>query len=207
MTERVQELIDKIKSEGIEAAEARGEEIRQEAQEQAEAIVAKARREAEQQFAEARARQEKLEAATRAALEQSARDMLLRLRQNILGILDGILKEDLRASLTPEVLARVIETVAREYLKDRPAAGVTVALGEKDLKALQEGALKKLQDALKQPLTLRSSEHIRKGFTISFDEGKSSFDFTDESLAGFLGQSLSDFVAGIVKGAVPPAGK
>jgi hypothetical protein len=46
---------------------------------------------------------------------------------------------------------------------------------------------------------LRSADNIRAGFTISFDQGKSCFDFTDESLAEFLGQYLNEHVTKILK--------
>ena len=202
MTERVQELIDKIKSEGIEAAEAKARDIEAQAQKRADEIVAQAKQEAARIVAEAKTESQKTKDASEAALQQASRDMLLRLRKEITRTFDGIMLKDLRESLSPEVIAGLIQKIASAYLSDEQGGDITVALNGDDLKKLESGFLSKLKSALKRPLILRSAENIRNGFTISFDEGKSCFDFTDTSLAEFLGQYLNDQVAKILKESV-----
>ena len=56
-----------------------------------------------------------------------------------------------------------------------------------------------LKKKVKEPIVFKTSDEISKGFTISFDGGKSSFDFTDESLAQYLGRFLNSQVAQLVK--------
>jgi len=97
----------------------------------------------------------------------------------------------------------LIQKIAVAYLNNNMQGGdIRVALSGGDLKTLENGFLAKLKSAVKQPLVLRSADNIRGGFTISFDQGKSCFDFTDESLAEFLSQYLNEHVAQILKEAL-----
>ena len=76
-------------------------------------------------------------------------------------------------------------------------------MSQSDLKKLNGGFVKKLQDKLKdQSIEFRASEDITKGFTISFDSGKSSYDFSDESLAQYLTSFLNDQISALVKDSV-----
>ncbi len=202
MTERIQELIDKIKDEGIQAAEAKGRDIEAQAQKRADEMIAQARKEAARIVSEAQAESQKAKDVVESALKQASRDMLLRLRKEITKTLESIMMKDLRESLSPEVMAELIQKIASAYLNNAQDGDIQVALGGEDLKKLEQGFLNKLKSVLKQPLVLRSADNIRSGFTISFDQGKSCFDFTDESLAEFLGQYLNERVTEILKTAV-----
>lgn len=199
MTERIQELLDKIKNEGIEVAEAKARDIEARAQTRAGEIVALAQEEAARIVSGAKTESQKTKDVVEAALKQASRDMLLRLRKEITKTLEGIVLKDLRESLSPEVMVSLIQKIAAAYFNNAQAGDIQVALSGEDLKKLENGFLAKLKGALKQPLVLRSADNIRAGFTISFDQGKSCFDFTDESLAEFLGQYLSEHVTKILK--------
>jgi len=202
MTERIQELIDKIKNEGIQA-ETKAQDIEAQAHKRAEGIIAQAQKEAARIVSEAKIESQKTKDVVEAALKQSSRDMLLRLRKEITKILESIVLQDLRESLSPEVVAGLIQKIAVAYLNNNMQGGdIRVALSGGDLKTLENGFLAKLKSAVKQPLVLRSADNIRGGFTISFDQGKSCFDFTDESLAEFLSQYLNEHVAQILKEAL-----
>lgn len=199
MTERIQELLDKIKNEGIEVAEAKARDIEARAQTRAGDIVARAQEEAARIVSGAKTESQKTKDVVEVALKQASRDMLLRLRKEITKTLEGIVLKDLRESLSPEVMVSLIQKIATAYLNNAQAGDIQVALSGEDLKKLENGFLAKLKGALKQPLVLRSADNIRAGFTISFDQGKSCFDFTDESLAEFLGQYLNEHVTKILK--------
>ena len=68
-----------------------------------------------------------------------------------------------------------------------------------DLKKLKEGFIGKLKEKIKQPIVFQSQEDINAGFTISFDKGQTRFDFSDQSLAQYLGGYLNNEVAAILK--------
>ncbi len=200
MSQQVQELIDKIKSEGIQAAEKKAGEIESQAKDKADRIINDAKKQGEQFIASAQADIKKMKESTIVALQQASRDTLLNLRKEIQGILHNILTAQVRETMTPEQLSQILEAVIKNYLSHSTAkAEIAVTLSHHDLKILRDGFIKKLQDHLKHPIKFHASAEISKGFTISFDSGKSSFDFTDESLVEYLANYLNPDVSDIVK--------
>ena len=64
---------------------------------------------------------------------------------------------------------------------------------------MEDHFIAKLKKELKQPIQFESDDDMETGFAISYDSGKSSFDFTDKSLAKYLSQYLNARVAELVK--------
>ncbi len=200
MTQQVQELIDKIKTEGIQESEKKVREIESEAQKKKDAIIDEAKKHAGQLIADAEDESRKTREATRTALIQASRDMLLNLRKEIENILTKIISDDVHKALTPDTLTELIHEIVKGYLSQNSGAGdIKVTLSSKDLKKLKEGFTGKLKHKVKQPITFKSGDDIGAGFTISFDNGKSCFDFTDESLVEYLGGYLNAETASLLK--------
>ena len=83
MAEQVQELIDKIKSEGIQAADQKAQEIQSHAQKEAQRIVENAKQEAQCYLRDAKEEIKKMQESTQMALRQASRDTLLALKKEI----------------------------------------------------------------------------------------------------------------------------
>ncbi len=81
---------------------------------------------------------------------------------------------------------------------------VIVSLSEQDFKKLEKEFLGKLKVELKKSITLKPKEDIHAGFTLSFDAGKSCYDFTDSSLAEYLSLRLEPKLAELLKSATSP---
>jgi V/A-type H+-transporting ATPase subunit E len=198
MTQEIQNLIEKIQQEGVQAAETKAAAIEQAALEQAREIVRKAQAEAQVliQAAQDRLRQE--EAVAQANLAQAGRDFLIALRQQINTLLTGVITRNIDQALGVQELVRIIAELAR----DAGTGQISVALSRLDAEVLEKGFLHKLQDELKKEIVLRPSDDIRRGFTISFDAGKSCFDFSDKALAEYIGTVLKPKLDEILKAAV-----
>lgn len=203
MTQQVQELIEKIKQEGIEAAEKTAREIENEARSRAKAVVAQAEKQARQKIAAAEGEVKKLQESAHAALLQASRDTLISVRKKIESLLGSVVREQVSGAMTPEVLARVMEAAVKAAVGGASEnADITATVSRDDLEKLEKGALAGLQKAVASGVRLQGSDDIGRGFLISFDGGKSSFDFSDQSLAEYLGAFLNVRVAGIIKEAV-----
>ncbi|MBN1870093.1 MAG: hypothetical protein JW847_05930 [Candidatus Omnitrophica bacterium] len=201
MSQRVQELIDKIKAEGVEAAGQKAKEIEDNAKASAQKLIAEAHAKARHIVADAEAQARKTRESTEMALTQSARDTLLALRKEIESVLQKIISRQVKEALSCEQLSAMICEIVRECAKaDLAEKNIEVVLSESDLKKLKEGFIAKLQKEIKQPLIFKSADGISSGFTISFDDGRSCFDFSDASLIEYLGAYLNAQVAGLLKG-------
>lgn len=203
MSQQVQELIDKIKAEGLQAADQKAKEIEDQAQEKTREIIADAQKQAQALITQAEEEIKKKEESVKMALRQASRDMLLTLKGEIQGILHRIIAAKVKDTLTIENLARIIGEVSKKAIDENQAeSGVEVILSPKDLKGLKDGFIAQLQKQLKKPIEFKASDDFGKGFAISFDEGKSSFDFTQASLAEYLSVYLNEQVAELLKESV-----
>ena len=199
MPAQVQELIDKIKSEGIEVAQKKAQEIETLAQKKAQEIIFIAQKSAEKLIFEANSEIKKSQEASQIAIKHAGRDTLLALHKEINRILNKIIVQSISAALTPEHLSQIISTAVKNYVDDPSTASIKVVLNPADLENLKNGYIEKLKIEIKRPIQFQSSDDIHKGFTISFDGGKSSFDFSDASLAEYLGSYVNEEVAAILK--------
>lgn len=199
MPEEIKDLIEQIQKEGIEEAQKKAQEIEESAKKQADAIIKNAKEEAEKLIAEARLALSRMEEKQKASLTQTTRDILLSLKKEINSLLARIVVLELNNTLTSDCLSRII----LELVKGQKAQGdIEISLKKEDRDAIEKGFLSKLKEELKKGITLKASEDIRAGFTISFDSGKSCYDFSDKALAEYIGQYLKPKLAELLREAI-----
>ncbi|HPH33901.1 MAG TPA: hypothetical protein PLU94_00230 [Methanoregulaceae archaeon] len=201
MPEEIRDLIEKINQEGIKAAEEKANIIEFEARQRADAILSQAQAEADRIIAAADQRIRLEEKRERALLAQAGRDLLLSLRQEINAMLGRIVVSDIREALTPELLSRLLSEIIRNYPK-MERGNIIISLKKNDLDLLEQQYLQKLQLEAARGITLQPGEEIQGGFTISFDSGKSCYDFTDKALAGYIISYLKPKLKRILEGSI-----
>lgn len=189
MAEEIRDLIEKINEEGVRAADEKAQAIETEAQLRAGEILKKAKNEADVMIAAAEERIRRHEEKERILLSQAGRDLLLSLREEINAMLWRIVVSEVREVLTPDALFRLIEKSVRDYSAGG-SGDITVSVNARDLEIMENHFIKRLSDETKKTILLQPSEEISGGFTISFDNGKSAFDFTDKALASYIGTHL-----------------
>jgi V/A-type H+-transporting ATPase subunit E len=201
MAEEIRDLIEKINQEGIRAAEEKAQNIEAAAKQRADDILAQARREAEEMIAAAKDRIRREDEKGKTLLAQAGRDMLLSLRKEMNAMIGRIMVSDIQHALTPEALFTLVSEMVRNYSAGE-SSDVTVFLKEEDVQVLEKFFLNKLREETKKKIMLRPAEEISGGFTISFDNGKSCFDFTDKALAEYIGTYVKPKLNQILKEAV-----
>jgi V/A-type H+/Na+-transporting ATPase subunit E len=202
MADQIKELIEKIQAEGVQAAQDKAQEIENEARQKAEWIVQKAGAQAKKILDDAQDTVSRMQASGHAALQQAGRDVLLTLKKEIGVILQRIIASEISAVLTPEELSKIIASLIQAYC-GKSEDNVIVYLKEQDRQSLQGHFLNKLKDDLKKGIELRTQEDIRAGLIISFDNGRSQFDFTDRALAEYIGSLLKPDVAQLLNSQKP----
>ena len=200
MAEDIKELIEKIQQEGVEAAEEKARAIEEQAAAEAKAIVAKAKAEAEKSLLDAKGAILKMEESSRVALKQAGRDLILGLKKEIRDMLDRLIGISLRQALTAEEMAKIISVLIKEHKAKEPSGDILISLPKDDLVKIEKSFLAGLNEQAKKGITLKPSEEITGGFTISYDNGKSHYDFTDKALAEYLGFYLRPRLKEILKG-------
>ncbi len=201
MAEEIRDLIEKINQEGIRAAEEKAQNIEAAAKQRADAILAQAQREAEEMIAAANGRIRREDEQGKTLLAQAGRDLLLSLRKEMNAMLGRIMVSDIQQALTPEALFTLVSVVVRNY-SGGESSDITVFLRKEDVQVLENNFLNRLREETKNEIILRPAEEISGGFTISFDNGKSCFDFTDKALAEYIGTYVKPKLHQILKEAV-----
>lgn len=198
MAEELKSLIEKIQVEGIQAAEEKARAIDDEARLKAKAILAEAKSSADKLIAEAKERIAKMEEASNLAVKQAGRDTLISLKKEINTLLDKVIKSGIREAITPHELGKIISNLIKES-GHKHKDGIEVTLNKEDLEKIDRGFLGELKEEIKKGITLKASEEISAGFLISFDSGKSHFDFSDAALADYLSAHIKPKLAEILK--------
>jgi vacuolar-type H+-ATPase subunit E/Vma4 len=99
-------------------------------------------------------------------------------------MLERLIKQEIRNSLTPEGLAKIISGLLKPEALAKAEA--VISLQKEDLEALEKFFFTRLKEELRKGIVLRPEQEINAGFTISFDRGRSQFDFTDKALAEYI---------------------
>jgi V/A-type H+-transporting ATPase subunit E len=198
MAEEIRDLIEKINQEGIRAAEEKAQNIEAAAKQRADDLLTQAKLEAEEMIAAAKDRIFREDEKGKTLLAQAGRDLLLSLRKEINAMLGRIVVSDIQQALTPEALFRLLSEVVRNFSAGE-SSEITVLLNKEDVETLEKKFLHKLREETKKKIILRPAEEISGGFTISFDDGKSCYDFTDKALAEYISTYLKPKLNQILK--------
>jgi V/A-type H+-transporting ATPase subunit E len=198
MAQEIKDLIAKIQQEGIQVAEVQAAQIKAEANADAQEIIAEAKIQAQSIIEQANTESKRLSDSIQASLKQAGRDLLISLRKEINSMLSNLIKVDIQQALTVNELTKIIEAL----IKNTPLAlgsEIIVSLNPQDKEKLEKEFFKQLAEKTKKQITLKSADGIDSGFIISFDAGKSIFDFSDSALTEYIGSFLKPELGKILK--------
>lgn len=186
------EMIQKIKLEGIQEAEKRAEEIIKEAETKASKIIHKARSDAEAIVKHAENEIKRKEDASKVALEQAARNIILSVRASLTEIFTTLVKKECQTVLSGETLKTLIFKVVEGWqIEKNGDICLEVLLSETDRDTLHEVFLTRLNEEIRSGIELKVHKNIEKGFRVGVRGEHSYFDFTDEGIADALAAYLN----------------
>ena len=195
---QVQELITKIKKDGIESASQEAAQLKREAETEAKQIVEAAQKEAADIIARGKQEAERSERAGIAALEQASRNLLLAFKGEVQALLDKVVAQELNASYSNDVLKTVLPNLVTAW-GTKGSDSLAVLLPEASLNQLQAFFNEKLASELKKGLELRSDRNLAGGFRIAYKDGSAYYDFSADSVAEMLCAYLNPHLAEILK--------
>lgn len=199
MDVQLQELIDKIKKDGVSAAEKDAAKIIANSEKKAEAIIAEAQSKAAEIIKSAQSETKKMEKASEEAIIQAGRNMLLSFKDALIGELDGLIKTGTEKGLTKDVLAKLVPETVKLWAKNSTVSELSVLLSEKDLKALEKSLTASLKAEIKKGLEIKPDKTLTAGFRIGVNNGAAFYDYSAESLAEMFAAYLNPKVAALMK--------
>lgn len=205
MDVQLQELIDKIKKDGVASAESSAAQIIAEAEKKAQTIINDAKSQAEGIIKEAKAETERLEKAGEDAIKQAARNLLLSFRDGITSELSAIVEAETQSAYSKELLEKLIPETVKAWAEKSEANDISVLLSEKDLSALEGGLKAALKDQIAKGLEIKTDKTLSNGFRIGMKDGSAFYDYSAESVAELFASYLNPRIASIMKKALGEA--
>ncbi len=200
MSQNLKDLLEKINQEGIKSAEDKARTIEDKARVDAGKILENAKKSAEEIIHKAKIEAEKTKVSANLSVKQASRDLLLSLKEDIRKILNKIIAGEINKALSNEDIAGMLAGLIDKYVEKNGQAGdVRVLVKKEDLEKIKNTFMSKLKDKVKSGVEFRPSANINAGFSISFDKGKSYFDFSDEGLLETLCVYLNPELAKLIK--------
>ncbi|KIR02699.1 V-type ATP synthase subunit E [Lachnospiraceae bacterium TWA4] len=196
---QLQELIDKIKTDGVAVAEQNASKKLADANAEADKIVADAKAEADRIVAQAKEESARFEKASEDAIRQAGRNILIEFRESITKELDTLVKTEVNKAYSKDMLGTLIPTVVEAWVKNTDAEDVGVLLNAKDLKALEQGLQAALKAKLNGGITLKSDDSFEGGFRIVEKDGTAYYDFSADAVADMFATYLNPRIAAILK--------
>jgi V/A-type H+-transporting ATPase subunit E len=202
---QLKELIETIKKDGIASAEAKAAQIIAEAEQKAEEIRQKAQKEAEKLIQEAKREIGRTEQASRDALVQAGRDLLLGLERRIVLLFEGVIKAATQEALEGEGMVQILTALVSAWV-EKNTPDIEILLSPKDYQKLEKGLQSRLAKELKKGVVIKPAPSVEAGFRIGDKNGSAYYDFTVEGLAEILSATLSPRLAELLKKAAKAEG-
>lgn len=196
---QLEQLIEQIKKDGVEAAESQAEAILNKAKAKAEKIVADANAKAEKIIADANAQNERTVKSSEEAIRQAGRNLLISFRESVAKELEAVVGAGVAAAYSKENLAALIVNVVNAWANNNESENLEVILNSADLKELEDTVLAGLKEKMLGGVTLKSNDNFDKGFRIGVNNGTAYFDYSADAVVEMLSNYLSPKVTELLK--------
>ena len=196
---QLQELIEQIKKDGVEAAESQAEAILTAAKDEAQKIISDAKAEAEKLIADAKAENEKTVKSGEDALRQASRNLLISFRESISKELNVILSEKVSDVYSSEAFSDLIINVIENLSSDKDSQNIEVILNAETLRSLEDAVLAGLKEKMLNGVTLRANDNFDGGFRIAKKDGDAYYDYSTAAVVEMLSNFLSPKVTKLLK--------
>ena len=192
---QLQELINQIKKDGVEAAETQAETIIDAAKAEADKIISAAKLEADKLIAYGKAENEKNVRAGEDALRQAGRNLLISFRESVSRELNAVAGDNVAAVYSSDTLTELIVSAIEAWTAKPDADDISVLLNSAALARFEETILAELKARMLTGVTLKANDNFDGGFRIAVNNGAVYYDYSAESvtdmLSGYLGAKIT----------------
>lgn len=196
---QLQELIEKIKKDGVASAEAAAQKIIAEAEKKAASIVSEAEARADSIVKTAKAETERMEKASEDAIAQAGRNLIISFRDGINRELSALVGSATEKAMDADLMKKVIPEAVKAWAANNDESDVSVLLPAKDVKALESGLKTALKGKLSKGLEIKADSTLAAGFRIGTKGGEAFYDFSAEEVASLFSAYLNPKTTELMK--------
>ena len=194
---QLDELLNKIKTDGIKTGEDEALKIVTRAKKEAAEIEKKAREDGEKIKLEARDYARKLEDDAVESIKIQGRDLLLKLRNRIRDLFNEVVFAETGKTLSEDILKEIIVDLFKSW-NSREIPDLNLFLSPDRFNKLEQYFKDKLSSYIKQGLKIQPDPDIDTGFKISVKDGSLYYDFSISGIGKILAQGLNPKLAEIL---------
>lgn len=196
---QLQELIDQIKKDGVDAANDEAKSIIEKAKADAEKIIADAKAEANKILTNAKAENEKMVKSSEDAIQQAGRNLLISFRESVARELKVIIGENVTATYSSDTFVKLIINVVESWANKPDAEDLSLILNSNDLNTIESNLLAALKDKMLQGVTLKANDNFDGGFRIAVNNGDAYYDYSTDAVVDMLSNYLSPKVTELLR--------
>ncbi len=193
MQTKLQELTEKIYSEGVEKANEESKKIENEAKKKADEILENANKDAEKIIKDAEKEAEDLKKNSLNEIQLSASKAISNINQKIVDLIQNkTIKSEVKESFKDvEFTQDIILTLVKNWNpKGDEAVDLNVLLPKDKKKDFEDFFKKKAKDLLDKGLEISFSDDIKGGFKVGPKEGGYMVSFTEDDFENFFKEYL-----------------
>lgn len=183
MDVQLDNLIERLKKEGVESAQQESDKILNEAKSSADEIIKKANEDVKKIISDAKKQAEDFRNNAESTIKQASRDLILVVKEKITALFEKSLMNKVQESLSPDFLKNLILKSTEQIGKNKPVELIVGKQDEEQMKSLLQDGIKK---QLSNEIELKVDNKVTKGFRIGIKGEDVYYDFTDESIVNSL---------------------
>ncbi len=196
---QLQELIEQIKKDGVDAAETQAEAILASAKAEAEKIISDAKAQADKIMVDAKSENAKTVKSGEDAIRQAGRNLLISFRESVTRELKAIVDDNVNAVYSSDSFIKLIINAVECWASKPEAEDVSVILNSNDLAKLEEAVLAELKSKMLGGVTLKANDNFDGGFRVAVNNGAVYYDYSAEAVTDMLSNYLSPKVTALLK--------
>lgn len=191
MSNKLQELTDRLYNEGLSKGKEEGEILLSKARKEADEIIANARKQAEDIVTEAENRAAQLKEKAESDIKMASEQALMATKKDIENLLvNALCTEETEKVLSEEKFLKEIILAAAQKFSTQQSEDISLVLPASLESMLEPWVSTELKKALKKEISVDFSKKIKGGFSIGPQNGSWYISMSDESFKALISEYL-----------------
>lgn len=191
MSNKLQELTDRLYNEGLSKGKEEGEILLSKARKEADEIIANARKQAEDIVTEAENRAAQLKEKAESDIKMASEQALMATKKDIENLLvNALCTEETEKILSEEKFLKEIILAVAQKFSTQQSEDISLVLPASLKSMLEPWVSTELKKALKKEISVDFSKKIKGGFSIGPQNGSWYISMSDESFKALISEYL-----------------
>lgn len=191
MSNKLQELTDRLYNEGLSKGKEEGEILLSKARKEADEIIANARKQAEDIVTEAENRAAQLKEKAESDIKMASEQALMATKKDIENLLvNALCTEETEKVLSEEKFLKEIILAVAQKFSTQQSEDISLVLPASLESMLEPWVSTELKKALKKGISVDFSKKIKGGFSIGPQNGSWYISMSDESFKALISEYL-----------------